>query len=107
MTRPSGHNRARIKSHAQLKSLCKLLEWANASDDDESDRPAAYAYQGHGGNCGFYGHIWQAILLILLHEGGISPDALPERNFGGSGSWYEDLMIAVDNAAYTTIPLLK
>lgn len=90
--------RDRINSHEQLRQLCDLLQWGNASDADDSGRPYQFARQRKG----FYGYIWEAILEILLHEAGIERDAIPDPNFGGDANWYEDLMVAVDNASYTT-----
>jgi len=94
-------NRDRIKSHDQLRTLCELLQWANASDADGSLRPSAYANQR-----GFYGHITKAINEILLREAGIehSSIGMADPNYGGNASWYDDLMEAVDATAWSYEP---
>ena len=88
--------RERLKSHEQLRQLTEMLKWANSPTDN--------GISSHFADCaGFYGYIQLAITEILMREGGIDFESL-EVDWGGNESWYEDLMIAVDNATHTYQP---
>lgn len=82
----------KIRSRHTLAQLLKVLEWANASDADESDRPSCYADQRN-----LYGHVSEAIACILQAEIGIDYHKIPDCNYGGNACWFDDLMIAIDH----------
>ena len=80
----------KIESRVVLKQLCDMLQWANGSDADGSDRPAAYAAQDS-----VYGHVTAAIAAIVWEEADVEY-ALLDLNYGGNGSWFDDLLYAID-----------
>lgn len=80
--------RARLVSTDQLRQLEELLGWANASDSDDSQRPAQYASQ-HGSLYGFFA---QAVAEIVWRECSITWEELGCPNYGGSSSRYADLL---------------
>jgi len=85
-----------IKSRNELAEICRLMEWANASDSDEvqrrqfNRRPAEYASQ-HG----LYGHLYNAANTIVKAETGLD---LADVNpiWGADGSFLADIVFAIE-----------
>lgn len=79
--------------HVALHKLCDLLSLFNGLNDAEpvSTTEEDYSSQIYG----TYGHIYRAIEQIVAKEWGVDMTYV-EVNWGGNGSWYRDLIIAIE-----------